>query len=336
MIWIWGIFTSGLEKFLPGGKKKKILVIVICRFILHLRDLKCRDCPCLGRSPAPSLWVLWCLSRTREGRISTWGNLRWWIATTSPRTHVKIAQGERKPGDIGSHCSGEELSKFLDCFPPQHRGCGLSLAWCFSHWNAQAACGKGKWPPARIWPSGSKETTLIPTPRGFGPPYPAQRVKPKHTSLGWLELKPPFACLELDNLSDTSCCTLCPLGHTCYCVTACLKNVGCCGKENDCNLACWNNLRAFFFPPCESLCHAWCVHQPALGREKGEGERKGEGEEGEEEGKARLAMLGKCFCDHTKRFKTGWKWSPPPLTRSLAASPLSLKELLRRISRVGF
>lgn len=207
-IWLGEILTR---------EKKKILVIVICRFILHLRDLKCRDCPCLGRSPAPSLWVLWCLSRTREGRISTWGNLRWWIATTSPRTHVKIAQGERKPGDIGSHCSGEELSKFLDCFPPQHRGCGLSLAWCFSHWNAQAACGKGKWPPARIWPSGSKETTLIPTPRGFGPPYPAQRVKPKHTSLGWLELKPPFACLELDNLSDTSCCTLCPLGHLLLC-----------------------------------------------------------------------------------------------------------------------
>lgn len=76
--------------------------------------------------------------------------------------------------------------------------------------------------------------------------------------------------------------------------------------------------------------------QPALGRGKGGwGKEKGEGEEGEEEGKARLAMLGKCFCDHTKRFKTGWKWSPP-LARSLAASPLSLKELLRRISRVGF
>lgn len=78
--------------------------------------------------------------------------------------------------------------------------------------------------------------------------------------------------------------------------------------------------------------------EPALG-EKGAGEvwgRKESGEEGEgEEEKSRLATLGKCFCDHTMRFKTGWKWSPP-LTRSLAASPLSLKELLGRISRVGF
>lgn len=108
--------------------------------------------------------------------------------------------------------------------------------------------GRGKRPPAKMRPSGSKETALIPTPRGFGPPYPAWRGKPKHTSLGWLELKSPFACLERDNLSDTSCCMLCPLGHTCYCVTACLKNVGCRGKENDCNLACSNNLRAFFPP----------------------------------------------------------------------------------------
>lgn len=53
-----------------------------------------------------------------------------------------------------------------------------------------------------------------------------------------------------------------------------------------------------------------------------------------------------------KREKPGWQYwgnafvttqrdlrpdgSGPPPTRSLAASPLSLKELLRRISRVGF
>lgn len=176
-------------------------------------------------------------------------------------------------------------------------------------------------------PSGSKETALIPTPRGFGPPYPAWRGKPKHTSLGWLELKSPFACLERDNLSDTSCCMLCPLGHTCYCVTACLKNVGCRGKENDCNLACSNNLRAFFSPRVRK-------------RQEGKG---GWGKEKEREKKEK------------KREKPGWQcWGsafvttqrdlrpdgsgppPPPLARSLAASPLSLKELLRRISRVGF
>lgn len=310
---------------------------MVPRFMLNLRGLKHRDCSCLGRSPAPSLQVLWCLPRTREGRISTWGKLRWWIATTSPWTRVKIAQAQRKSGDTGSHCSGDDLSKFSDCFPPQHGGCGDSLAWCSSPWNA---CGKGKWPPARMRPSGSKEAALIPTPRGFGPPWPAWRGKPNHTSLGWLELKSPFACLEQDNLSDTSCCTLCPLGHTCYCVTACLKNVGCRGKENDCNLACSNNLRAFFFffsPVRASAMHGVFVKsQPELGRGKG-----GWGKEKEREKKEK------------KRKKPGWQcWGsafvttqrdlrpdgsgPPPLTRSLAASPLSLKELLRRISRVGF
>lgn len=77
----------------------------------------------------------------------------------------------------------------------------------------------------------------------------------RRTSLGGLELKSPFACLEQDNLSDTSCCELCPLGHTCYCVTACLKNVGCRGRENDCNPICTNNLRTSL---CESFYRAVC------------------------------------------------------------------------------
>lgn len=70
------------------------------------------------------------------------------------------------------------------------------------------------------------------------------------------------------------------------------------------------------------------------GKRWGSAGRKGEEKGEEEEVKRRLTMLGKCFCDHTMRFKIGWKWSPP----SLAPLPhlLSLKELLGRISRVGF
>lgn len=145
-----------------------------------------------------------------------------------------------------------------------------NLASCFSCRNSQAAAGKGKRPPTEVRPSSSKGTALISTPGRFGPPYPAWREKPKHTSLGWLEIKSPFACLEQDNFSDTSCCELCPLGHTCYCVTDCLKNVGCCGRENDCNLVCTNNLRTSL---CESLYHAQCVRKAraSIRRERGGG-----------------------------------------------------------------
>lgn len=168
-------------------------------------------------------------------------------------------------------------------------------------------------------PSGSRETALVPTPRGFGPPYPARRGN-QNTSLGWLELKPPFACLEQDNLSDTSCCTLCPLGHTCYCVTACLKNVGCRGKGNDCNLACSNNLRGFF-SPCESLCHARCVRKAPARARKGKG---GWGKEKEREKKEK------------KGEKPGWQcWGSAFVTtqRDLrpdgSGPPRSLAPLLR-------
>lgn len=203
----------------------------------------------------------------------------------------------------------------LRLFPPQHGGGRSShhpgsrdsLAWCLSCWNTQAAAGKGKWPPAEVRPSGSKGTVLISTTGGFGPPDPVWRDKQKHTSLGGLELKSPFACLEQDNLSDTSCCELCPLGHTCYCVTACLKNVGRRAREKDCNPICTNNPRTSL---CKSFYHARCVHKAIASdtREKAGG---GTGDRGEgEEEKSRLAMLGKCFCDHTMRFKNGWKCSP--------------------------
>lgn len=123
--------------------------------------------------------------------------------------------------------------------------------------------------------SGSKGTVLISTTGGFGPPYPVWREKTKHISLGWLELKSPFAHPEQGKLSDTSCCELCPLGHTCNCVTDCLKNVGCCRRENDCNLLCTNNLRTSLY---ESLYCAWCVCKAIVRREKvGEWEKKRKG-----------------------------------------------------------
>lgn len=97
--------------------------------------------------------------------------------------------------------------------------------------------------------------------------------------------------------------------HTCYCVTACLKNVGCCRRENDCSRVCANNLRT---SACESLYHARYVHKTIASVRRGKrgAGKKGEGEGEEEAIKSRLAMLGKCFCDHTVRFKTVWKWSP--------------------------
>lgn len=144
----------------------------------------------------------------------------------------------------------------LRLFPLQHGGGRSSrcpgsrdsFAWCLSHQNTGAAAGKEKWPPAEVRPSGSMWTVLIFI-IGFVPPDPVWWDKPKHMSLGGLELKSPFACLEQDNLSDTSCCKLCPLGHT-YCVTACLKNVGRRGRENDCSSVCTNNLRT-------SLCNSF-------------------------------------------------------------------------------
>lgn len=122
---------------------------------------------------------------------------------------------------------------------------------------------------------------LISTTGGFGPPEPVWRDKPKHASLGGLELKSPFACLEQDNLSDTSCCKLCPLGHTCYCVTACLKNVGRGGRENDCNPVCTNNQRTSL---CKSFYHAWSVLKAIASVRR---EKRGGGEGGTRRGRRR-------------------------------------------------
>lgn len=162
---------------------------------------------------------------------------------------------------------------------------------------------------AWLW-RGGERTMLICTSGGFSPPCPACRGNPKHTSIWLLELKSPFACLERDNLSDTSCCKRFPHGHTCYYVTACVKNVGRRWSENDYNRVCTNNLWTSL---CESFYHVRCVSKAvtSLGKEKG-------GKKEEEEKKARWQCWGKCFCGHTMRFKTGWKWSP----RSPSPSPL--------------
>ena len=227
--------------------------------------------------------------------------------------------------DIGGCSSGEArdrpssqaASSSAQSGRSSHRpGSHYSLACCLSRRNSWAAAGKGKQPPTQVRPSGSKwfpphEDLAHPTQcRGTN-----QNTRPSedYSSCRHLPVWSRIICHTPAAVSSVLLGTLVIVLQPAWRMWDVME-----GKTIATSFA--QIIWGLLYVRASIVCSVSVKQQPAWGGKRAGGWNPGEWEEGEEL-KTRLAMLGKCFCDPTMRFKTGWKWSP----RLPAPSPLLLR-----------
>lgn len=209
---------------------------------------------------------------------------------------------------------------------PQCWDSHCSSVQCLSGWTWPAAAGEEKWPSAEVKAPGCRGTVTISSSRGFSPPCPAHRGTPNTR---------PFDCWSSSHhlpvwngiICQTPAAASSFLMGTLVIMLQPAWRMWDVAEVKMITIAFAQIICGLLYARASIMCSVSVKQSPASGEKKG-------GKEGEGGKKHTSNAGGSAFV------ATQWDLRPdgsgPPRSLSLSASPPSLKELLGRISRVGF